>query len=144
MPIYTRVKAGDSYKLNIGFENTDIGVSSPAVVLCNMYKAKVTSAAFWEDIKAVNNVHTGIVYVVSAYSGSSAFTYVGKTLNTMAIRYPAGPNGGLGLVFAQNTKSLESMRCVLINTGNPTAMEGMLYQYMLKGGHKLTNMQDPN
>lgn len=103
----------------------------------------------WSRIRDVNGLNDGICYVATATVGNRSWTYVGKTLNTMAARYPNGPEGGLGVVFDRYAENgTEALAIALYNVSNPALVEGWCYQVATDRAklptYILTNIQDPS
>ena len=114
------------------------------MVLDKSYTAK-SSADIWDDVAESSANNDSITYICVAYSGSSALAYVGKTLNTMAKRYPKGPAGGLGLVFAfYEHGKYERIDWALYNNSHPALIEGWCYQLLVDQKIPLANQQDPS
>jgi hypothetical protein len=98
----------------------------------------------WSDICKQNGPNDSIVYVMQAVKGSKNYTYIGKTLNTMAKRYPAGPNHGLKLVWDLYAAGGDGMWVSLYNVSNPCLVEGWCYQVAVNNKLDLANAQDPS
>jgi hypothetical protein len=99
----------------------------------------------WEDILKRSGGSDGQTYIIGAmWGGAGNLVYVGKTLNSLAKRYPKGPTGGLELVFEAYLAKPEKMICVLYNTSHPGLVEGWCYQILLDKKYNLANQQDPS
>lgn len=99
----------------------------------------------WNTILAQNSVNDSIIYIITVTRGSKQLTYVGKTLNTLKKRYPAGPTGGLKLVFDLFREGTDDMLdCVLYNASHPALVELWCYQILVNRRINLANYQDPS
>ena len=108
-----------------------------------------TAGEIWDDIKSKGiPTHTdSITYIIRVVTGGSSLTYVGKTLNTLARRYPGEVGditGGLKLVFDTFLPGDSTVECVLYNCSHPALIENLCYQYLEAKDYELANKTDPS
>lgn len=153
---WLNLKLNDPKKVTVGFCDNAGVIETPKPpqmigdleMVLNTRFSGVTTAAIWESISAAKNsagaIATGITYIVKTTRGSTPKNYLGKTIYSLAKRYPKGPDtGGLGAAFAEYEKGNASMDVTLYWTTNPSLVEGWCYAIALSQHIALENVMDP-
>lgn len=140
--LYCTVNTEMTYEL--GFTTKSANISGKLVaVLDKAYDSGTIPGAVWADILKAAGTNDSIVYIIQCTNGSKAQTYIGKTLNTLAKRYAAGPKGGLKLIF-DACKPTSLMSATLYNCSNPCLVEGWCFQVANDLKMDLANLADPS
>lgn len=137
-------KAGSQLTYGLGFAGVQNSIQGALVCICDKRYNGDAVVAIWNDLLHLNGANDSIVYVVTATRGSNQLTYVGKTLNKLGGRYPAGPLGGLKLVFDLYAQGSAMLDCSLYNCSHPALVELWCYQLLMDRKFKLANLMDPS
>lgn len=132
------------HDFSLTFDQKSGGIQGVILLLMDQRFDGIASANIWHAITSINAANDGITYVIRTARGGSQLVYVGKTLNTMAKRYPNGPAGGLKLVFDLYDKGNAMMDVTLYNNSHPSLVEGWCYQVAVSLKLNLANVQDPS
>lgn len=133
---------------SLGFTGAAASIQGAFICICDQRYQGKSNADVWADIVAQNGANDSITYVITATVGAKQLTYVGKTLNRMGGRYPAGPTGGLKLVFDlyNDGKASAMLDCTLYNVSHPALVELWCYQLLQTKvkPEQIANNQDPS
>lgn len=113
--------------------------------------AAPNATAIMAAVKALNKGKPGITYVFYVFGGTKPLVYVGKSLNTIADRYPGAlpASGGMKLLtdtYDADTKAKLGMHVCIYQSGNPTLIEGLIFDKLtqVKSQLDIINLHDMN